>query len=75
MTKEKIAQAGMALDPIYTAKAFTSALHQLQELPPQNRPRSLLYWHTLADPLTLVFSSAHVKDAPLDVRLKRLFDE
>jgi 1-aminocyclopropane-1-carboxylate deaminase/D-cysteine desulfhydrase-like pyridoxal-dependent ACC family enzyme len=61
-------QAGLELDPTYTAKAFACALWYVRA----RRERVILYWHTLSSaPLAPLLERAPTEDA-LPPRLKNL---
>jgi 1-aminocyclopropane-1-carboxylate deaminase/D-cysteine desulfhydrase-like pyridoxal-dependent ACC family enzyme len=61
-------EAGLVLDPTYTAKAFASALWHVRA----RRARHVLYWHTLSSaPMSLLLEHAPALSA-LDPSLRRL---
>jgi D-cysteine desulfhydrase len=73
------ARAGVSLDTTYTAKAFAAALGLVTEEPSKlradpgrcNRPRRVLYWHTLSAakaPLPVDYKSSGAIDARLFLR-------
>ena len=67
-TDEARREAGLTLDPTYTAKAFASALWHVRA----HRARHVLYWHTLSSaPMSLLLERAPPLRA-LDPALRRL---
>jgi 1-aminocyclopropane-1-carboxylate deaminase/D-cysteine desulfhydrase-like pyridoxal-dependent ACC family enzyme len=61
-------EAGLALDPTYTAKTFAAALWHVRA----RRAKVVLYWHTLSSaPMARLLEGAP-EESSLDVRLRRL---
>ena len=66
--------AGLSLDPTYTAKAFAHALARVARPPAGSSGRVILYWHTLSSiPLEPLLSGAPSL-ASIEPRLRRLLE-
>lgn len=67
------AEAGLTLDPTYTAKTFAAATARVLAWSEEPAPRTVLYWHTLSSaPVTPLLERAPSEDA-LDPRVRELF--
>ena len=67
------AEAGLTLDPTYTAKTFAAATARVRAWSEGATPRTVLYWHTLSSaPVTPLLERAPNEDA-LDPRVRELF--